>query len=82
MIYIVVEALHIANLFQLLIKLYCFSNATEECNGHFNWAGAITWIGIEAESKFEASTSFYFEEEICLKVSPSVGERSALDQQK
>ena len=34
---------------------------------------------IEAEIKFEASTSFYFEEETCLKVSPSMGRRSALD---
>ena len=36
----------------------------------------------EAESEVKAGTSFYFEEEICLKVSPSVGRRSAVDQGK
>ena len=33
----------------------------------------------EAKSEFEAGTSFYFEEAIYIKVSPSVGRRVALD---
>ena len=33
----------------------------------------------EAKRELEAGTSFYFEEEIFLKVSPNVGRRSALD---
>ena len=37
----------------------------------------------EAKSVFKTGSSFYFEEEeICLKVFPSVGRRSALDQKK